>query len=159
VISLDTNVLVRYLTQDDAKQFQDASALLLGLEKQHQTALLSTIVLCETVWVLTRAYKIERIHIADMLDKLLSTSLFVIDNKDTVREAIDLYRTGKGDFADYMIGIYSRNLGSVTVATFDETLLVHTNLFSAPASALRKNKSTTHGHAVRGPGDVTRPRK
>ena len=90
MISLDTNVLVRYLTQDDAKQFQDASALLLGLEKQHQTALLSTIVLCETVWVLTRAYKIERIHIVDMLDKLLSTSLFVIDNKDTVREAIDL---------------------------------------------------------------------
>jgi predicted nucleic-acid-binding protein len=98
--------------------------------------------------VLTRAYKIERMHIVDMLDKLLSTNLFVIDHKDSIREATDLYRTGKGDFSDYVIGVYSRNIGSVTVATFDETLLAHTNLFSTPASALRKNKSTTHGHVV-----------
>jgi predicted nucleic-acid-binding protein len=153
VISLDTNVLVRYLTHDDAKQFQEASALLVGLEKKHQSALLSTIVLCETVWVLARAYKIERRRIIELLDKLLSTSLFVIDNKDAVREALDLYRTGKGDFADYLIGIHSRNLGSVTVATFDETLLTHADLFNTPTSALRKSKSAARGHVIKGLSD------
>ena len=50
MIGLDTNVLVRYLTQDDAKQFQEASALLLGLEKQQRSAYLSTVTLCETVY-------------------------------------------------------------------------------------------------------------
>lgn len=152
MIGLDTNVLVRYLTQDDAKQFQEASALLLGLEKQQRSAYLSTVTLCETVWVLARAYKIDRAEVVGMFEKLLDTSLFVIEDKDNVREAVDLYRAGKGDFADYLVGVRSRNAGSMTVATFDEALHAHPDLFSAPASALRKSKPTARGHASRRPG-------
>jgi len=146
VIGLDTNVLVRYLTQDDAKQFHEASTLLLGLEKQERTAHLSTVTLCETVWVLARAYKIDRAEIVGMFEKLLDISLFVIEDKDAVREAVGLYRAGKGDFADYLVGVRSRNAGSVTVATFDEALHAHSDLFSAPASALRKSKPATRWH-------------
>lgn len=159
MIGLDTNVLVRYLTQDDAKQFQEASALLLGLEKQGQTAHLSTITLCETVWVLARAYKIDREEIVGMIQTLLGTSLFVIEDKDAVREAVDFYRAGKGDFADYLVGVRSRNAGSVTMATFDEALHAHPDLFSAPASALRKSKPATRGHASRHLGDAPGPRR
>lgn len=159
MISLDTNVLVRYLTQDDAKQFQEASALLLGLEKQQRSALLSTITLCETVWVLARAYKIDRAQIVGMFEKLLDTSLFVIEDKDAVREAVDLYRSGKGDFADYLVGVRSRNAGSVTMATFDDALHAHPDLFSLPAAALRKHKPTARGHVIRRPGDATGPRR
>ena len=144
MIGLDTNVLVRYLTQDDAKQFQEASALLLGLEKQQRSAYLSAISLCETVWVLARAYKIDREQIVGMFDKLLDTRLFVIEDKDAMREAVDLYRAGKGDFADYLVGVRSRHAGCETVATFDEALHAHPNLFSAPAAALRKAKSGLH---------------
>ena len=159
MIGLDTNVLVRYLTQDDAKQFQEASALLLGLEQHQQSAYLSTITLCETVWVLARAYKIDRAQIVEMFEKLLGTSFFVIEDKDAVREAVDLYRAGKGDFADYLVGVCARNAGSVTVATFDETLHAHPGLFSAPAVALRKSKPAAHGHAFRRPGDAPGPRR
>ena len=100
MIGLETNVLVRYLTHDDAKHFQEASALLLGLEKQQRSAYLSTVTLCETVWILARAYKIGRPQIVEMFGKLLDTSLFVIEDKDAVREAVHLYHAGKGDFAD-----------------------------------------------------------
>jgi predicted nucleic-acid-binding protein len=137
VIGLDTNILIRYLTQDDAQQFREASALLLGLEKSRRTAYLSAVTLCETVWVLARAYKVDRGEIVGMFEKLLDTSLFVIEDKDAVREAVDLYRAGTGDFADYLVGIRSRNAGSATVATFDVALHAHADLFSAPASALR----------------------
>ena len=140
MIGLDTNVLVRYLTRDDAKQFQEASALLLGLEQQRRSAHLSTVTLCETVWVLTRAYKIKRAQIVEVFVKLLVTSLFVIEDKDAVREAVDLYRIGTGDFADYLVGIRARNAGSATLATFDSALHAHPELFSAPATALRKGK-------------------
>lgn len=140
MIGLDTNVLVRYLTKDDAKQFQEASALLLGLEKHRRFAHLSTITLCETVWVLTRAYKIERSQIIGILEQLLDTSLFVIDDKDAVREAVELFRTGKGDFADYLVGVISRNAGSETVATFDEALYASPELFTAPAKAMKRHK-------------------
>jgi len=159
VIGLDTNVLVRYLTQDDAKQFQEASALMLGLEKQQRKAYLSTVTLCETVWVLARAYKIDRAEIVGMFAKLLDTSLFVIEDKDTVREAVDRYRTGKGDFADYIVGVRSRNAGSLTVATFDEALHAHPDLFNAPASALRKSKPVARGHGSYRPGDAPGPRR
>ena len=159
MIGLDTNVLVRYLTQDDAAQFQEASDLLLGLEKAHRSAYLSTVTLCETVWVLARAYKIERAQIVGMFEKLLDTSLFVIEDKDAVREAVDLYRAGKGDFADYLVGVRSRNAGCAVMATFDAALHAHPDLFSAPAMALRKTKSAARGHIVRRPGDAPGPRR
>ncbi len=138
MVGLDTNVLVRYLTHDDEEQFRVVTALLHGLEKQGQSAYISSITLCETVWVLSRAYKIERAHISGMLDKLLHISLFVINDKDAVREALQLFRTGKGDFADYLVGVSSRNAGSLIVATFDEALHQHENLFCAPSAALGK---------------------
>jgi predicted nucleic-acid-binding protein len=159
VIGLDTNVLVRYLTKDDDKQFQEASALLLGLEKRQRSAYLSSVTLCETVWVLARAYKIDRAQIVEMFVTLLDTSLFVIEDKDAVREAVDLYRSGKGDFADYLVGIRSRNAGSVTMATFDVALHAHSDLFSAPAAALRKGKPSARGHVVRRPSDAPGPRR
>lgn len=159
MIGLDTNVLVRYLTRDDAKQFQEASALMLGLEKHQRSAYLSTVTLCETVWVLARAYKIDRAHIVATLDKILDTSIFNIDDKDAVREAVALYRAGKGDFADYLVGVRARNAGCTTMATFDEALHAHPDLFSAPAAALRKGKPTTHGHRTRRHGDAPGPRR
>jgi len=153
VIGLDTNVLVRYLTQDDAAQFQEASNLLLGLEKAHRSAYLSTITLCETVWVLVRAYKIDRAQIVGMFEKLLDTSLFVIEDKNAVREAVDLYRVGKGDFADYLVGVRSRNAGCTVMATFDAVLHANSDLFSIPAAALRKNKPAARRYASRRLGD------
>ena len=149
MIALDTNVLIRYLTQDDATQFQQASALLLGLEKQQRSAYLSTITLCETVWVLARAYKIERTQIVDMFVKLLDTSLFVIEDKNAVREAVDLYRAGAGDFADYLVGVRARNAGSVVMATFDQALHAHAELFCAPNAALRKNQPASRVASTR----------
>lgn len=143
MIGLDTNVLVRYLVQDDAKQFQEASALLLGLEKQERSAYLSTVTLCETVWVLARAYKIDRAQIVALFARLLDTSLFVIEDKDAVREAVTLYRDGKGDFADYLVGIRARQAGSATLATFDIALHAHPELFSPPDTALRQDRPRT----------------
>ena len=159
MIGLDTNVLVRYLTRDDPKQFQEASALLLGLEKHQRSAHLSSVTLCETVWVLARAYKIGRAQIVATLDQLLDTSLFNIDDKDVVREAVDLYRAGKGDFADYLVGVRARNAGCTTMATFNEALHVHSDLFSAPAAALRMGKTTLHGHRIRRHGDAPGSRR
>jgi predicted nucleic-acid-binding protein len=145
MIGIDTNVLVRYLVQDDAAQFKEATNLLAGLEKHRRSAHLSTITLCETVWVLTRAYRVERDRIVAVLERLLDTSLFVIEDKDAVREAVELYKTGKGDFADYLVGVRARAAGCGTVATFDQTLHQHPDLFCAPAAALKKPRPTTRG--------------
>jgi predicted nucleic-acid-binding protein len=151
VIGLDTNILVRYLTRDDEAQFHQAADLLLGLERQRRSAHLSLITLCETVWVLTRAYKIGREQVVGMFDRLLDASAFVIEDRDAVRAAVDLYRTGAGDFADYLVGVRARSAGCVVMATFDAALHAHADLFSAPTTALRRGRAAARGQEPRSP--------
>jgi predicted nucleic-acid-binding protein len=116
---LDTNVLVRYLTQDDASQSRKANAVferaLTGGERLH----VDTVVLCELVWVLHAAYGHDRATVASTLDKLLDAAQLSIDDRDLVREAARRYATGPGDFADHVLGLRSRAAGCDTTLTFD----------------------------------------
>jgi predicted nucleic-acid-binding protein len=122
VIGLDTNVLVRYLTQDDAGQARKASGLIAETAANGDRCFLGTLVLCELVWVLRGAYGIEKTTIVGVLERLLATAQFTIDEKDVVRRALDDYREGKGDFADYLIGWHGREAGCRATATFDRRL-------------------------------------
>jgi predicted nucleic-acid-binding protein len=115
---LDTNVLVRYLTQDDEAQSRTANALiersLEGGERLHVDA----IVLCELVWVLRSSYRFERSEVAGALDALIASSLSMPD-RDRLREAAARYRKGPGDFSDYLIALTHRDAGCETTVTFD----------------------------------------
>ncbi len=59
---------------------------------------------------------------ADTLDALLETAQFVIDNRDTVRAAVELFRAGPGDFSDYLLGLRNQNAGCADTMTFDRKL-------------------------------------
>jgi predicted nucleic-acid-binding protein len=115
---LDTNVLVRYLTQDDAEQSRKANDLieraLEGGERLHVEA----IVLCELVWVLRSAYRFERDEVAGALDALIASSLSMPE-RDRLREAAARYRKGPGDFSDYLIALTNLDAGCKTTVTFD----------------------------------------
>jgi predicted nucleic-acid-binding protein len=56
------------------------------------------------------------------LDRILATGQLEIDIKDVVREALEDYRTGSGDFADYVIGRRGREAGCERTVTFDRRL-------------------------------------
>lgn len=119
---LDTNVLVRYLTRDDPAQFRRAAALISELDAAEEPVRLDEIVLCELTWVLQSGYGLARTAVADSLAALLETAQFVIDDRDTVRAAVALFRTGPGDFSDYLLGLRNRNAGCADTATFDRKL-------------------------------------
>ena len=119
---LDTNVLVRYLTQDDRPQARRANALVTAVVAKGNRCFIGSVVLCELVWVLRRAYGLDRATIAMTLERILATAQFAIDEKDVVRRALEDYRAGKGDFADYLIGHHSRESGCRLTATFDRRL-------------------------------------
>ena len=116
---LDTNVLVRYLTQDDPRQSKRANsvidAALAGDGRLH----IDTIVLCELVWVLRAAYQLDRGTVAAALLQLIDAAQLSLDDRDLLREAANRYRVGPGDFADYAIGLRSRTAGCETTLTFD----------------------------------------
>ena len=119
---LDTNVLVRYLTQDDPRQSRRANALVAEAVAGGERLFIGTVVLCELVWVLRGPYALDKAAVVASLERILATAQLEIDQKDLVREALEDYRTGGGDFADYVIGRRGREVGCEQTATFDRRL-------------------------------------
>lgn len=118
MIALDTNVLVRYLVQDDAPQAQIASDVIDGLSEADQ-GFVGREVLIELVWVLERAYGFSRMEIANALDGLLAAIELLIENADDLGLAIELYRNDGYGFADMMIAAAARRAGARELVTFD----------------------------------------
>jgi predicted nucleic-acid-binding protein len=123
VIALDTNVLVRYLVEDDAKQTASAAALINRVIADGDALFVSDIVVCETVWVLSVSYHVGRKEIADVLRSLLRARHLDFSAADQLIRALDAYEAGKGDFADYLIWEHARATDCESVATFDRVLL------------------------------------
>jgi predicted nucleic-acid-binding protein len=122
VIGLDTNILVRYLTQDDAAQARKVDALI-GSAVDEETRLhVDDIVLCELVWVLRGAYRLGKPAIVGTLDKLMSTSAFSFEDRELLQGALADYAGGTGDFSDYVIGRRNARAGCEHTATLDRQL-------------------------------------
>jgi predicted nucleic-acid-binding protein len=118
VIALDTNVLVRFLVQDDPLQAQLATNVIDQLTDDEQ-GFVSREVLIELVWVLERAYRLGRAEIAAVLDGLLSAIELIIEGSDEVAPALELYRNDGFGFADLMIAAAARRAGATHLVTFD----------------------------------------
>jgi predicted nucleic-acid-binding protein len=123
MIALDTNVLVRYLVDDDPQQSRQAARLIERAVARDESLFISDMVFCETVWVLVSAYGLPRTEIADALGALLRARSLVFASTDRLASALEAYRRGKGDFADYLIREQAHAHGADAVATFDKALL------------------------------------
>ena len=119
---LDTNVLVRYLTQDDAEQARRASTAISAATSGGERCFVGPVVLCELTWVLREAYDVGKADLIRTLELILATRQFEIGDKDQVREALEVYRTGRADFADYLIGAAHRHAGCDQTITLDRRL-------------------------------------
>ncbi len=118
MIALDTNVLVRFLVQDEPLQAQLATNVIDQLTDEAQ-GFVSREVLIELVWVLERAYRLGRAEIAVALDGLLSATELNIEGSDEFALALELYRNDGFGFADLMIAAAARRAGANELVTFD----------------------------------------
>jgi predicted nucleic-acid-binding protein len=119
---LDTNVLVRYLVQDDPAQAAVAvQAIETGVDRNDRF-LIQPVVLCETVWVLDSVYGCAKEEILHASNMILRTAQFEIAEKDTVWQALSDYQNGKADFSDYLIGRANTRQGAAPTLTFDRSL-------------------------------------
>lgn len=119
---LDTNLLVRYLAADDAKQLATVEELLDESQRNREPFFLSAIVLCEVVWVLAAYYDQPKAQIVRALEEILSMDHFRIEYDAVVRHSLELFRNGKGDFSDYLIAGICRQHGCRDFVTFDRAL-------------------------------------
>lgn len=117
---IDTNVLVRFVVQDDKKQSALASEFIEKRCSAAKPAIISVIVLCEFVWVLSFAYGYNRAQIAAALKQILLTECFDISKQDLAWSAMLDYSIGNGDYADCLIAKINKINGADTTVTFDK---------------------------------------
>ena len=120
---LDTNVLARYVLADDSEQTRIARDQIEGAEEGGTFLYINVIVLCELVWVLRSApHRLDRSAIAQIVQILLDTSTFEIQDRDLVRRALAEFRDGSADFPDYLLGWVNQKAGCQDTVTFDRKL-------------------------------------
>lgn len=125
MIAIDTNVLVRYLVQDDLRQADLATEILEGLEAKKETCWISDVVLCEAVWVLESCYDATRDRIYELLEKIVKIECLSFASKEVLRQTMQWYQQGPADFADYLIAAQAQEAGATKIYTFDKKLKQH----------------------------------
>ena len=122
MIGLDTNLLIRYLTKDEASQYHKAKRLIEDAVANDERLLINCVVLCELTWVLDTAYEYSQPEIADALERIFDTAQFEVERAEEARQALGDFRSTKAGFADALIGRVNRALGATGTATFDRDL-------------------------------------
>ena len=119
MIGLDTNVLVRYLAQDDRTQSPLATRFIEGSLSQDEPGFVPTIVLCELVWVLETSYEFDRERITTVLDGLLRAQQLKFEDPDAASQALRDFRTSKADYVDCLVQRIGSMAGCTHTVTFD----------------------------------------
>jgi predicted nucleic-acid-binding protein len=123
MIGLDTNVLVRYILQDDPVQAAGASKLIEVTLSEQNPGFVSLVAIAETVWVLDRTYGVPAETIALVVEGLLQVDRLVFERTQQVFAAVQALKDGEGEFADALIGAIGRAAGCSHTATFDRRAL------------------------------------
>lgn len=118
MIGLDTNVVVRYLAQDDPAQSALAARLFESLSTD-QPGFISHVVLAETVWVLESCYATDASAVAKVVETLLRTDALVVERTETVWRALRHFLRSRGDFVDTLVTELARAAGCDTIYSFD----------------------------------------
>ena len=119
MIALDTNVLVRYLVRDDAKQAEAARELLESLTADRPGYVCREVTV-ELVWVLERAYGFSRDRISTVLEELVATESLVIEAANDVARVAFRYRAAGAGFSDLMVLAAAERFGAHPLYTFDK---------------------------------------
>ena len=125
MIGLDTNVIVRYLAQDDARQAAIATRLIEGSLSAEARGFVSMITLAEVVWVMTSNYRAARTAVADIVEGLLTAPQLAIEKADVIWRALRAFRESKADFSDAVIVELGRDAGCAKTLTFDRHTAAH----------------------------------
>ena len=118
MIGLDTNVLVRYIMQDDTRQSPLASKLVESLTAD-APGFVTLVSIVELVWVMESCYALERAQLGEALEGLLRTKEFVVERAETIWKAVRVFRDGTADFADCLIERCAASAGCDRTMTFD----------------------------------------
>lgn len=119
MIGLDTNVLVRYIMQDDVRQSSKASTLIDGLSKSQQ-GYISQITFVEVIWVLESCYDLDKEQIIKVAEGLLKAKELKKESAELLWQALKLFGQSNVDYSDCLILATCQRDGCQKVYTFDK---------------------------------------
>lgn len=123
MIGLDTNILVRYLTQDDPIQSAKAREVVERRLTEEKPGFVSIVAMVETVRVLERAYRLRPHEIVGAVERMLQTDVLVVENEQEVFTALIALKEGQGSFADAVIAALGARVSCSSTLTFDRKAL------------------------------------
>ena len=123
MIGIDTNILVRYLAQDDPVQSPIATEIFEVRLTEANPGFISIVAMVETVWVLDRAYALADAEIAAAIERMLQADTLVVEDEQEVFTAMMALKKGTGSFADALIGALGARAGCARTLTFDKLAL------------------------------------
>ena len=119
MIGIDTNILIRYLTQDDKEQSSLAETIIDKYATKPQSIFINNIVMCELIWVLARGYKYKKEQIVSVVRQILSTLEFSFEKQNILWEALEEYEQKNLDFSDALIARLNQTYSCEKTFTFD----------------------------------------
>lgn len=119
MIGLDTNVIVRYVMQDDPAQATAATRIIDSLSAENP-GFVSLVVVAELAWVLDFSYRIKQEGIERAVQTLLESEEIIVEQAETVAQALRLFRAGGANFADFLIERSGNAAGCQHTFTFDQ---------------------------------------
>ncbi|HUX66427.1 MAG TPA: type II toxin-antitoxin system VapC family toxin [Terriglobales bacterium] len=123
MIGLDSNVVLRYLAQDDPVQSPRAADLLERQLSRNRPGFLSLVVIAEIAWVLQRSYRLQARELAAAIERLLQAEVLVVESEQAVYTALMWLRLGRGGFADALIAAVAAEAGCTHTLSFDRRAL------------------------------------
>ena len=119
MLGIDTNVLVRFLVQDDDAQFEKARKLIKREVASGRRVFVNQLVLMETEWVLRSRCAVPKNQIIEAISGLLDATDVQFEDEPAIEEAIFIWKETTADFADCLISAKNRRMGCRVTATFD----------------------------------------
>jgi predicted nucleic-acid-binding protein len=120
MIGLDTNVLVRYIAQDDPRQSAKAVQLIENECNEARPGFVTAVAIAELVWVLEECYRSAKAEIVAVLQRILRSRQLAVEGAETVWRAVRLFEASRADFADCLIDRIGAAHECEYTATFDK---------------------------------------
>jgi predicted nucleic-acid-binding protein len=121
VPGLDTNVLVRWIVDDDPRQATRVQRLFEEVRELRSPLFVPSTVMLELEWVLRSRYKLDKAAVLGAFNALLETQELEFQDEPALERALSLYRQSSADFADCMHAGQCGSAGRAPMITFDDT--------------------------------------
>ena len=125
MVALDTNILVRFLVQDDERQSRLVRSRLKKAEGSREKLLVTLVVILEMIWVLESAYGFLRVEILNSIEALTQMPIFLFEADDVLEKLVNQGRQTNHDLSDLLIAFSANFQGSETLLTFDKKASKH----------------------------------